>query len=244
MMTPLTKEFVDKCPEEDNFRLRGMEMTRIEVFVDAAFAFALTMLVISFDAIPTNFAEFVLAIKGIPAFIVAVIQLVWIWYTHNTWSKRFGLENPLAVVLSTALLIVVLIFIYPMRIMFQGMFSWLTNDYLPIGFDLGTMQNLASMFIFLGIGFIALSLIFVLMYRYVGSVKAELLLNEIECYQIQTFQIVWLGVAVFGAISIVLAISLPLEVVPFSGFTYSLMAIWFPLIHGHRNKKWQLRKED
>ena len=40
-MTPLKQEFVDNCPIERGFRLRGMDMTRIEVFVDAAFAFAL-----------------------------------------------------------------------------------------------------------------------------------------------------------------------------------------------------------
>ncbi|MFT6268731.1 MAG: hypothetical protein ACJAVV_001546 [Alphaproteobacteria bacterium] len=141
-MTPLSKEFVDNCSIEGNFRLRGTEMTRIEVFVDAAFAFAVTMLVISFDAIPISFAEFVLAIIGIPAFIMAVIQLVWIWYTHNIWSKRFGLENPIAVVLSTVLLVVMLIYIYPMRIMIQGMFTWFTSGYLPAGFDLGSMDNL------------------------------------------------------------------------------------------------------
>jgi len=87
-MTPLKQEFVDSCPIEGGFRMRGLEMTRIEVFVDAAFAFAVTMLVISFDAIPTSFEEVILAIKGIPAFIVAVIQLVWIWYTHNKLSWR------------------------------------------------------------------------------------------------------------------------------------------------------------
>ena len=47
-------------------------------FVDAALAFAVTMLVISFDAIPTDFDERVGAIKGIPAFVMAVVQLVWI----------------------------------------------------------------------------------------------------------------------------------------------------------------------
>lgn len=35
------------------FRLRGLDMTRIETFTDAAFAFALTLLVISIDP-PTS----------------------------------------------------------------------------------------------------------------------------------------------------------------------------------------------
>ena len=77
-MTQLSQEYVDSCPREGEFRLRGMEMTRIEVFVDAAFAFAVTMLMISFDAIPTSFPEMMAAAKGIPAFMAAVTQLVWI----------------------------------------------------------------------------------------------------------------------------------------------------------------------
>ena len=83
---------------EGGFRMRGLEMTRIEVFVDAAFAFAVTMLVISFDAIPTDFDELVDAIKSIPAFVAAVWQLVWIWYTHNKWSRRYGLDDARTVV--------------------------------------------------------------------------------------------------------------------------------------------------
>jgi hypothetical protein len=213
-----------------------MEMTRIEVFVDAAFAFAVTMLVISFDAIPTNFSELVLAIKGIPAFIVAVMQLVWIWYAHNIWSKRFGLENPMAVVLSTALLVVMLIYIYPMRIMAQGMFSWYTNDYLPAGFELNSYNELSLMFVFLGIGFVAMSLVFVMMYRYAGSLKAELLLNETEYYYTQTLQIMWLGAAAIGGLSVIIAKTLPLAHVAFTGFTFMLLSVWFPWIGSHRRK--------
>ncbi|MFT6268730.1 MAG: hypothetical protein ACJAVV_001545 [Alphaproteobacteria bacterium] len=81
------------------------------------------------------------------------------------------------------------------------------------------------------------------MYRYAGSLKAELLLNEIEYYQTQTFQIIWLGVAIIGGISIILAMTLPLEIVPFCGFAYSLMLIWFLLIRRHRSKQWQLRSQ-
>lgn len=47
-MTPLTPQFIESCPVEKGFHQRGLEMTRIEVFVDAAFAFAVTLLVISF----------------------------------------------------------------------------------------------------------------------------------------------------------------------------------------------------
>ncbi len=214
--------------------MRGLEMTRIEVFVDAAFAFAVTMLVISFDAIPTNLDELVMAIKGIPAFIVAVIQLAWIWYTHNKWSRRYGLDSAQTVVLSVALLIVVLIYIYPMRILFQGMFSWLTGGYLHQEFVLRSYDELAALFVFLSIGWIALCLVYARMYRYAGSLKQELLLDDFESYETKTLEYIWLGASSSGVLCIVLALTLPRPFVPYSGFAYALLSLWFRLFRARR----------
>jgi len=216
--------------------MRGLEMTRLEVFIDAAFAFAVTMLVISFDNIPRSYDEVMLAIKSIPAFIFAVAQLVWIWHTHNTWSRRFGLDTAYTVFISTALLIVVLIYVYPMRIMAGGMFAWITNDYLPSNFTSITLDELRHMFIFLGLGFIALSLVFVQMYRYAGRVKLELLLNEYELFESRTRVVMWMGAAGIGLISVILAITLPTQLVPYSGFTLMLLAAWFPLTRLWRSR--------
>lgn len=235
-MTPLTQKFIDNCPLEGGFRMRGLEMTRIEVFVDAAFAFAVTMLVISFDAIPTTYDEVMLAIKGIPAFIMAVVQLIWIWYSHNKWSRRYGLETAWAVTLSSALLIVVLIYIYPMRIMAQGFFAWISSDYFHISFDLNSLEELAHMFIFLGIGFIALCLVFVLMYRYAGSLKEALILSEFERHESKTLEYMWMGAAGIGAICILLAVSLPRQLIPYSGFAFALLGIWFPFVRSRRRR--------
>ena len=51
-------------PARKGFRQRGMEMTRLETFTDAAFAFAVTLLVIGgSDSVPTNFDEMRLALR-------------------------------------------------------------------------------------------------------------------------------------------------------------------------------------
>jgi hypothetical protein len=213
-MTPLTQEYIDSCPIERGFRMRGLEMTRLEVFIDAAFAFAVTMLVISLDSIPRSYDEVMLAIKSIPAFIVAVAQLVWIWHTHNVWSRRFGLDTTYTVFISTVLLIVVLIYIYPMRIMAGGMFAWFTNDYLPSHFKTITLDELRDMFIFLGIGFIALCLVFVQMYRYAARLKIELLLNEYELFESRTLAVMWSGAAGIGLISIHPAVGIQTPIPP------------------------------
>jgi len=235
-MTPLTQQFVDNCPIERGFRMRGLEMTRLEVFIDAAFAFAVTMLVISFDSIPRSYDEVMLAIKNIPAFILAVAQLVWIWHTHNVWSRRFGLDTTYTVFISAALLTVMLIYVYPMRIMAGGMFAWLTSGYLPSNFTSITLDQLRDMFIFLGIGFIALSLVFVQMYRYAVRLKDEMLLSDFEVFESRTLVIMWSGAAVIGLICVFLAVILPSPLVPFSGFSFMLLAFWFPLVRARRRR--------
>jgi len=235
-MAPLTREFVEACPVEGGFRMRGLEMTRIEVFVDAAFAFAVTMLVISFDAIPTNFDELTDAIKSVPAFVAAVWQLVWIWYTHNKWSRRYGLDDAWTVVLSASLLIVVLIYIYPMRIMAQGMFSWFTGGWLPAGFSLRSLHELALMFVFLGIGWVALCGVYVLMYRYADRLRQPLLLNALEVHETRTLQQLWAGAALIGVLAVVMALLVPERFVPWSGFTYLLLGAWFPLMRSVRSR--------
>ena len=235
-MTPLTQKFVDNCPIERGFRMRGLEMTRLEVFIDAAFAFAVTMLVISFDSIPRSYDEVMLAVKSIPAFIVAVAQLVWIWHTHNVWSRRFGLDTNYTVFISTALLVVVLIYVYPMRIMAGGMFAWLSGDYLPSNFTSITFEELRDMFVFLGIGFIALSAVFVQMYRYAARLKEGLRLSDYELFVSRTVVIMWCGAAVIGLICVLLAMFLPRQLVPYAGFSFMLLAIWFPLVSTKRRK--------
>ncbi len=235
-MISLTQEYVDNCPMEKGFRLRGLEMTRTEVFVDAAFAFAVTMLVISYDEIPSNFDEMVAAVKSIPAFTAAVAQLVWIWHAHNTWSRRFGLEDAMTVFFSTALLIVVLVYVYPLRILAEGAFSWLTNGWLPAPFELNAWSELRFLFVFLGVGFVALCLIFAWMNAYAGRLHEALRLNVQERYHVRTSTIVWLASGAIGLLSIWLALMLPNHLVPLSGFGYAPLGVVLPLIERSR---WQ-----
>ena len=66
---------LDALPRLRGFRLRGMEMTRLETFIDAAFAFAVTMMVISVDRIPRNIEELFEAFKDVPAFLASIVVL-------------------------------------------------------------------------------------------------------------------------------------------------------------------------
>ena len=85
-MQKLSDEFLDSCRREDGRILRGENMTRIETFVDAAFAFVFAMLVISIDEIPKTVLELLDLPQDIPAFLISATIIGLIWVAHTVWS--------------------------------------------------------------------------------------------------------------------------------------------------------------
>jgi len=142
----------------------------------------------------------------------------------------------MTVFLSTALLSVILIYIYPLRIMFEGMFSWFTFGYLPVSFAMQSHDELALMFVFLGAGFVAFSLIFVLMHRYAASLGSELRLSEYELHETRTIELLWTASAGVGFLVIVVAIVIPSPLVTYSGFVFMLLLVVPRWIRSSRSK--------
>src|ERR1700730_9129818 len=66
---------LDALARLSGFRLRGMQMTRLETFIDAAFAFAISMLVIAANRVPDNIEELLTAFKHVPAFVATLVVL-------------------------------------------------------------------------------------------------------------------------------------------------------------------------
>ena len=109
VMKPLSREFIDSCRREEGRIIRGDNMTRIETFVDAAFAFAFTMLVISIDEIPKSPPELFELSRDIPAFVFSALIIGAVWLAHAKWSRTFGLQDSITVYLSLALVFLMLV---------------------------------------------------------------------------------------------------------------------------------------
>ena len=151
---------LSKLPIEDGFRLRGEQVTRLETFVDAAFAFSMTMLVIFYNELPHTAAELRSALLKVPAFVVCFVMLAVFWNAHNRWSRRFGLEDRTSTVLSLAFLMVVLIWVYPLRMVISSGLSLLSGGLLPseLGIDKAHwLVDLQTVFMVYGVGFGVLS---------------------------------------------------------------------------------------
>ena len=97
-------------------------MTRLEAFSDAAFAFALTLLVVSLD-VPKSYDELMRTMRGFPSFACCFALLVWIWHEHNLFFRRYGLQDGWTVFVNSMLLFVTLFYVYPLKFMFDSMFA-------------------------------------------------------------------------------------------------------------------------
>jgi Endosomal/lysosomal potassium channel TMEM175 len=95
---------LDALPRRGGFRLRGLEMTRLESFVDATFAFAVSLLVVAGQQVPDDLGTLLRAFNNVPAFAASIAVMGFFWRGHWLWSRRFGLEDGVSILISWAMI--------------------------------------------------------------------------------------------------------------------------------------------
>lgn len=228
---------LDHLPEKNGFRLRGLEMTRLETFIDAAFAFAITTLVISVGDIPSNFDELISALKKVPAFLASFLAMMAIWLGHRKWSRRYGLENTTTIIVSLLLIFVLLIYIFPLRLIFSSFLNFITVGFLPSEFDVKSLPELQGLFIFYGLGLMAIAGIMSLLYKLAENHRSELGLNELELLKTKSEKVVWLTQSLTGLVSALFAWLMPSQIAVFAGFWYMSFPISLTLVASYFKRK-------
>lgn len=185
-MERLTDEYIASCPRDGGRILRGHNMTRIETFVDAAFAFALTLLVISIDEIPRSPAQLVETARDIPAFVISVVFIGVLWLAHVGWSRIFGMQDRITVLLSLAMVMLVLIFVYPLKLMLQSGIFYFSSGSLGanVMIDDGewTDADVTGMFLFSGAGVLCVAVIIIALYLHGLRFREQLRLTAFEVH--------------------------------------------------------------
>ncbi len=93
---------------------RGREVSRLEAFSDAVFAFSATLLVVSLE-VPKTFPQLVDDLMGFFAFALSFMALMLIWSVHNAFFRRYGLQDGWTVFINACLLFVILFYVYPLK---------------------------------------------------------------------------------------------------------------------------------
>ena len=220
---------LNELPRLDGCRLRGVQMTRLETFIDAAFAFAVTMMVIAAERVPDDITALLAAFKHVPAFVASIVVLGIFWRGHWLWSRRYGLEDGASIFISWALLVTILIYIYPLKAIFGSMFYMLSDGQLGQKLGVRTEAQFRAIFAIYAIGFTAIALEIQMLYLRAWQLRGPLRLNERERFLTRADITGWSIPTTTGLIALVLALTLPIDQISWSGWIYFSMAIVVPL---------------
>jgi uncharacterized membrane protein len=219
----------------DGFRERGDQVTRLETFVDAAFAFAVTLLVIGAGSIPDSVEALIDALERVPAFAAAFLVLVLFWTAHGQFSRRYGLDDRSTTALSLLLVFLVLIFVYPLRMVFESFFAWISLGRLSMTFRLDSLAALDAMFITYGLCFGALSAVIGALYMHAWREADAIGLDAHERAMTLAFLAIYALFVLLALISISIALgrhgedTAPVWSLGLPGMVYSLMFLAWPV---------------
>lgn len=195
-------------PQRVPFRNRAHEVSRLEAFSDVVFGFALTLIVVSLE-VPRTYEELMTAMRGFPAFAFCFAILIWIWYAHYTYFRRYGLHDEFTVWMNTSLLFVVLFYVYPLKFVFTSM-----------GHPGYSAHQGRVLFTIYGLGFTGIFFIYMVLYAHALKKRDELALNAVEQHDTRTHVMMFAGNVGVGLTSIALALLLPDRYLGLAGYIY------------------------
>jgi uncharacterized membrane protein len=226
---------------EKEFRWRGGEVSRVEGFSDAVFAFSVTLLVVSLE-VPKTFNELMAAMQGFIAFTLTFALLLWVWYNHYLFFRRYGLQDIHTIVLNALLLFVVLFYIYPLKFLATLIVSSFLGADLQVRIPGGERVPMiesgqtATLMIVYGIGFLLVFLCFALLYVHAYRMRINLELNESEIFDTRSHvegNLIESGV---GGMAVILALFIGNAHPLLSSMPYWLIGP-FMALHGSRRGK-------
>lgn len=213
---------------------RKHKISRLEEFSDAVFGFALTLLALS-SGVPSSYRDLMTVLNGIPAFACSFALVVWIWHEHDTFFERYPLDDGPTTVINSALLFVVLVYVYPLKFMFESfmhqVFGLSSRDIVGM-----SLNELATASILYGLGFFILMSLYMLLYLHAYRRRDALNLGQLETFDTLSLAGHHAVSASVGLFAMLFAVVAPVTLAFLSPSSFALMgpAHWF---YGRQREK-------
>ena len=200
---------------------RTHKISRLEEFSDAVFGFALTLLVIT-ASVPRSYDELTTLLQGIPSFACCFALLVWIWYEHDQFFERYAVNDSRTIVLNSVLLFVVLLYIYPLKFMFDSFMK----EVLGLGdatLVRMSLEELARASMLYGLGFFILMSLFALLYLNAYRLREPLGLSVLDAFDARSHAGHHMVSAAVGLFALLWAMAAPRSLSFLSPASFGLM---------------------
>ena len=223
----------------NKFNIRGENPTRLENFSDAVFAFSITLLMISLE-VPKTFSRILELTDELIAFAVTIIPLFIIWQQHRLFFRRYGLDDRTILIWNTALLFIVLIFIFPLK--FLSLFLIRFFGYVFLGTEDVFVTMIEGfqvpwLMVYYGVGALGILFVFSRFYKHALSQENELGISNYETNLTRYYKRLFTHLCLVPLISITFVLTfMNIDVTIasiVSGMLYSLTGVVFVL-----NQRW------
>jgi len=182
---------------------RRAAITRIEAFSDGMIAFAATLLVVSLDA-PRTYDELISNLYGFVPFGLSFAALFYMWFVHTVLFRRYPLNDGVSILLNGILLFTILFYVYPLKFLASSFVSLFTRN---AGASVTSWDQLQNLFIIYALGWIVVFALVALLYWRAWATRDALRLTPLEAYDAITWSRHYIGFALAGVISIIVALS-------------------------------------
>ena len=186
---------------------------RIDNFTDAAFAFAVSLLVIGGAGAPADINTLTRALGDIPAFAFGFAIVVLFWFAHVRWRRLRGEGDWRSLFLTLLLVFLVLIYIQPLRAMAAATSIFFTGQ------GGGFRGNVADLFAVYGTGFVLMSATLAALF---ADALRNPALTAAERARARGEVGVWLIHSATGLVSILVSLT---RFGPFAALVYSTLPI-------------------
>jgi uncharacterized membrane protein len=226
----IRKMLASKSKEDkDRIKWRGHEVTRMEAFSDAVFAFAITLLIVALE-VPETYEELIHCLRFFFPFAICFTIVFQIWLAQNRFFRRFGLHDERTNILNGILLFTVLFFMYPLKFLFSSMFSH--------EFKLEGLEQVQTLFYVYSGGFGLIYFLFTLMYHNAIRRSEILEMTTEEIFEAKTYMYRFAAISGIGFLSVFFAWTAMGKMIP-AWAVYILIGPVVGMVHAKRGKTYK-----
>lgn len=213
----------DHFPVELGFRMRGAGISRIDVFSDVVFAFALALLAVSLT-VPRSSPVPQESIIGLVTVAICFAMILGGWFSHYVFFRRYGLRDRFTITLNSCLLFLILFCVYPLKFLFATISSYLFRESSATW--LATEIQINSRLALYALGFTAVFFLVATLYWNAWRHRDSLALNGVERLLTVSSIVDALGLAAIGLIACLAALVVPSAWCAYSASLYLLIVPW------------------